>query len=90
MNMKKYNKKKDYFFDFLKKEKVDILSVEHFRETEAGEYDEYALGCQYLVECICNCEGKNEDGEEYKKCLVDKKEFDKYVEKKERRKIIWL
>ena len=91
MNEKEYNKKKKYLFDYLQKYDEDICIVEDFREKKEDEYEDY-VGCYYIVDYVSFISDSKSDGEEDKKCLVDKKVFDKYFEKKEKEKkiIIWL
>jgi len=93
MNEKEYNKTKKYLLEFLKKFNKRIVSIEEFRNKKEDEHEEY-VGCYYIVDFTVHIETSGEDitgyKYDYRKCLVDKKEFDKFVEKKERRKIIWL
>jgi len=95
MNEQEYNQTKRYMKEFLKKINEYITDVSDFREANEDERGEH-IGCYYLVEYKIHIYDRDEDNigykYDYKKCLVDKKVFDKYVEKKEKEKkiIIWL
>ena len=99
MNEQEYNKRKEYMLQFMKRSSSPmphmIIDVDDFREATEEEKGEH-IGCYYLVEYKIHIYDRDEDNigykYDYRKCLVDKKEFDKYVEKKEKEKkiIIWL
>jgi len=94
MNEKEYNKRKEYMLQFMKRSSSPmphmIIDVDDFREATEEEKGEH-IGCYYLVEYSYRKTLQNRIVD-FDRCLANKKEFDKFVIKKEKEKkiIIWL